>query len=300
MNQRLRHLLIRYTPEFLLEQAKKFKKEQRRGALKKMAQENPITKEQLIHDLQQIGLRAGDSVLVHCSMSKIGYVEGGVATVVEALLTVVTYEGNVLMPAFPASGRNKTYLDEHPVFDVRTTPSQMGALSEYFRTLPSTKRSLHPTDSICAIGADAAFLTEGHFGELTPYTENSPFCRLCMLNGKILMLGTTLNGACTNLHTLEDAVTFPYPVYSDEVYDIEVIDVNGERHHMQTKVHNPTWSAKRNCDALKPGFEQAGILVNGKIGQADSMLIDANGMLLTMIDNFNKHGVTMYTPAGTH
>ena len=34
------------------------------------------------------------------------------------------------------------------------------------------------------------------------------------------MLGTTLNGACTNLHTLEDAVDFKFPVYDENVFDL--------------------------------------------------------------------------------
>jgi len=114
------------------------------------------------------------------------------------------------------------------------------------------------------------------------------------------MLGTTLNGAGTNLHTLEDAVDFKYPVYDEKVFEVKMIDATGVVSSMKTKVHNPVYSAKRNCDALKPIFEKEGVLKNGMIGEANSMLIDANGMFNVMLNYYKNYGVTMYTPYGEH
>jgi hypothetical protein len=45
-------------------------------------------------------------------------------------------------------------------------------------------------------------------------------------------------------------------------------------------------------------FEQEGVLVNGVVGEAKTMLIDANMMLEVMIKNYKERGVTMYTPFG--
>jgi hypothetical protein len=36
-----------------------------------------------------------------------------------------------------------------------------------------------------------------------------------------------------------------------------------------------------------------------RIGQADSLLVDAKGMLEVMIEAYYERGVTMYTPHGT-
>jgi aminoglycoside 3-N-acetyltransferase len=200
--------------------------------------------------------------------------------------------------SFPAKGRNLTHLEISPFFDIRNTPSQMGVITEYFRMQKNVVRSFHPTDSVCASGPLADYFTNSHFGQLTPYNEFSPFRKLCSKNGKILMLGTTLNGACTNLHTLEDAVDFKFPVYDEKIFEIKMIDAEGKEMFMKTKVHNPIFSAKRNCDALKPMFEKESVLVNAKIGEADCMLIDANKMLEVMIKKYNERGVTMYTPFG--
>lgn len=292
--------LIDIAPEWFLQMALRWKKNQRRRALKEQEKTGAhIAVADLVSNLRKAGVCEGDSLLVHCSLSKIGFVEHGASGVVQALLQAVGIQGTLLMPSFPAQGRNKDYLLQNPVFDIRTTPSAMGAVSEYFRTYTGVLRSFHPTDPVCALGPLAAYYTEGHFGQLTPYTESSPFGRLAARGGKILMLGTTLNGACTSLHTLEDAVVFPYPVYDDQIFEVEMRDANGARFTMRTRVHNPVYSAKRNCDALKPGFIKAGILKDCLIGKAPSMLIDARGLLEVMIEQFWKRGVTMYTPNGT-
>ncbi len=295
----MKQFILKYAPEFLLNWAKAFKKNERKKELLHQEQTNKaITKQKLVEDLQKIGIKKNDSVLVHSSLSKIGFVEGGAKTLVDALFEVVGENGTLLFPTFPAKGRNKTHLEQHPFFDIKNTPSQMGSVTEYFRKLNGVYRSFHPTDCVAAKGSLAEYFTNSHFGQLTPYNEHSPFRKLCNKNGKILMLGTTLNGACTNLHTLEDAVDFKFPVYDEKIVDVKMIDSEGKEVTMKTKVHNPEYSAKRNCDALKPLFEQENVLVNGTIGEAKSMLIDANKMLEVMIKNYYEKGITMYTPFG--
>jgi aminoglycoside 3-N-acetyltransferase len=297
----MKDVIVRLLPEPILELLKRIKKyfRNRKLASQKNNQQY-LTKEELIIQIKNCGVVNGDHLLVHCALSKIGYINGGALTLIDALLEVIGPEGTLLMPAFPAKGRNKDYLLEQSVFDVKSTPSQMGIASETFRKTQGVKRSFHPTDSICAFGKEADYFTNTHFGNITPYNEYSPFRKLCSKNGKILMLGTTLNGACTNLHTLEDAVIFKYPVYDDKIFNVRMIDQSGIIHTMETKVHNPVWSAKRNCDALKPLFEKENVLSNAMIGEAKCMLIDANRMLEVMIDYYNRYGVTMYTPFGTN
>lgn len=295
-----KQLILKYAPEFVLEWAKKLKKNQRRKELSNQKQNNlGFSKQKLIDDLKTIGLKSGDSVLVHSSLSKIGFVDGGVKTVIDALFEVIGRDGTLLFPTFPAKGKNKTHLEEQPFFDIKNTPSQMGSITEYFRKLDNVFRSFHPTDSVAACGPLAEYYTNSHFGQITPYNENSPFRKLCSKNGKILMLGTTLNGACTNLHTLEDAVDFKFPVYDEKIFEVKMTDEKGVEHTMKTKVHNPEYSVKRNCDALKPIFINEKVLVDGFVGEAKTMLIDANKMLEVMIKYYNEKGVTMYTPFGS-
>lgn len=57
-----------------------------------------ITKIDLLKHFEELGLRKGDNVIVHTSMSKMGYICGGAQTVIEALLETVGGNGTVLMP----------------------------------------------------------------------------------------------------------------------------------------------------------------------------------------------------------
>lgn len=295
----LKQILIRYSPQFLLEFLKRLKKNIRRKEIDIQRKKNAsLTKEYLIRDFKRIGINAGDHVLVHSSLSKIGYIENGPTSLIEALLDVIGENGTLLMPSFPAKGRNKDHLESQPFFDLLNTPSQMGITTEIFRKMPNVFRSFHPTDPVCAKGKLAEFFTNTHYNQLTPYNEFSPFKKLCEANGKILMLGTTLNGACTNLHTLEDALNFEYPVYDDRIFEVTMIDIKKNKSIVKTKVHNPIYSAKRNADALKPLFEKENVLTNDQIGEAKTMLIDAKRMFEVMIHYYNVDGVSMYTPYG--
>src|SRR6185295_12026716 len=148
------------------------------------------------------------------------------------------------------------------------------------------------------IGALAAYFTNSHFGQLTPYNEQSPYYKLAQKEGKILNIGVTLNTSCTNLHTLEDAVDFKYPVYHSKIYDARMINEKGEMCTMKTKVHDPLFSQKRRPDELMPLFEREGIVKLGVVGEASANLIQAKGLLDVMIRNYHENNITMYTPLG--
>lgn len=288
------------TPSFALEAFRSAKKKQTRRQLaaQKAANEG-LSLEQLVSELKAIGVTAGDTLLVHSSLSKLGYVEGGPATVVQALLNCLGAEGNLLFPTSPAAAAGKDHLEAQPFFDLLNTPSRMGAITEYFRKMEGVQRSFHPTEAVAAFGPDAVWLTQDHFGELTPYNSNSPFARVAQKRGKILMIGTTLDNSGTNLHTLEDAVDqFKYPVYDEKVYEVDMIDANGEQHRMKTKVHSKAMAARRRCDELLPLFERENVVSYGTVGAAKCLFLDAHRMLEVMIEQYEQNGITMYTPHG--
>ena len=48
-----------------------------------------VTKKTIIKKLRQLGLKEGDSLCVHSSLSSLGYVVGGAESVIQALLEVI-------------------------------------------------------------------------------------------------------------------------------------------------------------------------------------------------------------------
>ena len=162
-----------------------------------------VTAEAIARALRGLGLGGGDSVFVHSSLSRFGYVEGGAEAVCQAVLDAVAPGGTVLMPAFTFNLLEKP----DPVLDVEKTPSCVGLVSETFRTRFATHRSRHITHSIAAAGAKAKWFTSGHARDA--FDEKSAFRRLVEDGGYVLLLGVDYN-SCTFFHAIEYALPVPY------------------------------------------------------------------------------------------
>lgn len=154
-------------------------------------------------------------MLVHASLSAVGWVVGGAPTVIRALLGVLGAQGTLAMPAAtPLCGDPEHWSDPNvprewlpevrahlPTFDRDTTPTTMGAIAETFRTWPGTLRSDHPLESVCAHGPAAAEITADHRLEFSE-GPGTPFGRLNELGCRVLLLGVGFN-RCTALHLAE-------------------------------------------------------------------------------------------------
>lgn len=177
---------------------------------------HPFTKTILIEQLRTLGVQAGMTVLVHSSLSEIGYVPGGSVLVIQALQEALTEAGTLVMPTHtsdysdPARWQNPPVpeawqaivREEMPAFDPLLTPTRsMGVIPELFRTWPGVFRSNHPDVSFAAWGRHAATVTADHqlaFG----LGEGSPLARLYDLNGYVLLLGVG-HGNNTSFHLAE-------------------------------------------------------------------------------------------------
>ena len=59
----------------------------------------PITKEFLVDKFSQLGIKQGDTLLVHASLSSLGYVVGGAETLFLALRDVIGEQGTIVVPS---------------------------------------------------------------------------------------------------------------------------------------------------------------------------------------------------------
>ncbi|MFB6151077.1 MAG: aminoglycoside N(3)-acetyltransferase [Haloarculaceae archaeon] len=177
---------------------------------------DPVTTESIASDLRCLGVEAGDAVLVHASLSALGWVCGGAPAVVDALQRVVGEDGTVAMPTHSPGNMDPADMEHPPVpeawydtvreamppYRPAVTPTQgMGAVAECFRSCPGVRRSDHPQVSFAARGADARFVTGGHSLDYS-LGEESPLARLYDLDADVLFLGTT-HATNTSLHLAE-------------------------------------------------------------------------------------------------
>ena len=199
------------------------------------ATKKPITQSRLVTDLLAIGLNAGDIVIVHSSLSKIGWVIGDSTTVIEALMEVLTSDGTLVIPTHStANGEPSSWnyppipedwwqviRDETPPYRPDITPTRgIGRIPEVFRKYPDVHRSNHPQVSFAAWGKHAQYITESHPVNQV-YGENSPLGKAYELNAKVLLLGAT-HESNTSLHHAETRTSidgFPWMDWSAAVLE---------------------------------------------------------------------------------
>lgn len=198
-----------------------------------------LVKEDFKKGFQSLGLKTGDTIIVHTSLSKLGYVCGGPQTIIEALLETVGESGTILMPTqswknlLPESGVHYEVPEELwdllkenlPAYDKDITPTNtMGAVAEMFRKWPGAIRSDHPARSFAAKGANAQYLIENH--DLSDiFGKQSPIGKLYKLDGKVLLIGVD-HDKNTSLHLAD--VLAKYPNKRNETVS-SVMNVNGIR-----------------------------------------------------------------------
>ncbi len=182
----------------------------------------PITINSIKQDLLALGLEPGMVVLVHSSLSKMGWVNGGPVALILALEEVLGPDGTLVMathssalsdpeewsnPPVPQEWK-ETIRQTMPAYDPDLTPTRgIGAVPENFRKQASVLRSYHPQASFAAWGKEAETITKDHSLDFA-LGEKSPLARLYDLDARILLLGVKHDNN-TSLHLAESRADYP-------------------------------------------------------------------------------------------
>ena len=161
-------------------------------------------------------------LLVHSSLSSLGWACGGRVAVVMALEEAIGPEGTLVMPTYsgdlsePSLWKNPpvpedwwaTIRQTMPPYDVNLTPTRgVGVIPECFRKQVGTLRSSHPSDSFAARGPHAETIVGEHALDF-PFGDGSPLARVYDLDGWVLLLGASYQCA-TSLHLAEYRARYP-------------------------------------------------------------------------------------------
>lgn len=228
------------------------------------------TKEQLVQQLQSMGIKETDNLLVHSSMKSVGKVQGGAETLIDALLETVS-EGKLMMPAHTW----KQMSAEYSLFDPQTEPVCVGIVPELFRKRLGVVRSLHPTHSMAVYGKDAEEYIKGEENRTTPCAPEGCWGRLKDIKAKILLIGVT-HARNTYIHSIEESYNVPERFTAEPVrFQIKLPDgavknVDVYRHYNKKEAH-----ISEMYDKMEAGYEQTGAAKKVRLGDASCILCDA-------------------------
>ena len=228
-------------------------------AIRKLSELNlpPLTTDIIYKELQSLGVENGMTLLVHSSLSSLGFVCGGAISVILGIIKVLKISsipeigihfnenefesGTIVMPSFSSDYSNPEYWqnpavpwvdtvkNEWPFFHPLITPTRdMGKIAELFRTFPGVVRSNHPTCSFSSLGKFKNEITKEHplHCELG---MDSPLGKIYSLKGYILLIGVG-NNVNSSLHLAENIQFHKDPQFQETVQQLSpILDAEGKR-----------------------------------------------------------------------
>jgi aminoglycoside 3-N-acetyltransferase len=263
-----------------------------------------ITRDRLVRDCRALGLEPGDNVLVHSSLKRIGYVEKGPKTVLEALFEAVSPGGTIVLPTYTVIGGSILETCQIPdyIFDPRTLGTRLGRLPEELLRFPGVERSIHPTHSVGALGRQARYLTEAHHLAESTFGKGSPWERLIEIGGKVMGIGIPMAPGGL-YHALEDLMAdeFPLPVRMAETHYLRCRHPSGEIIEVPVVPLDPAFlprridhpSRKDLRDYFWQEFSRVGLLRVGQIGEARTWWMPAREYFDHLVQ-LMREGITIY------
>ncbi|MDP3659491.1 aminoglycoside 3-N-acetyltransferase [Phenylobacterium sp.] len=246
-----------------------------------------VTRAALAADLARLGVCAGDTVMVHAAMRRVGRLLNGPDALIGALADTVGPAGTILAYAdwdalyeelLDAEGRVPPEWRGHvPPYDPAASRAARdnGVLAEFVRTTPGALRSDNPGASMVALGARAGWYTADHpldYG----YGEGSPLAKLVEANGKVLMVGAPFD-TLTLLHHAEHLARIPNKRIRR--YEVPFAASWGVKWRMVEEFDTsdpvvPGLTDNYFADVVRD-FLASGRGVQGLVGEAPSLLVDA-------------------------
>ena len=189
--------------------------------------------EEMAQSWQLAGLAHGDTVLLHSNIKRTlqrcrdAGMDASPRHILDSFLCALGPHGTLLLPLF-----NFDFTTGVP-FDIRHSPSHMGALTEMGRQHPDGVRTGHPIYSFVAIGRHADRFK--NVNNSSAYGADSPFGMLRVLDAKIAVLDLEDQHSMTFYHHVEEVKQVPYRYH--KAFSGDYTDAHGKTTHQTYSIY---------------------------------------------------------------
>lgn len=235
---------------------------------------------ELQRQLEDLGIRPGELLLVHSAFSRVKPVEGGPLGLIEALDAVIGPAGTLVMPSMADD-------DDH-LFDPATTPcAGMGIVADTFWRQPGVLRSRNP-HAFAARGPAAEDITAPHPFDI-PHGPDSPVGRVHERGGKVLLLGVG-HDSDTTVHLAENlaGVRYRLPHHVTILRDGRPFRLDyGETDH-----------CCQRFALVDEWLDPKGLQRRGRVGNAEARLIRSRTIVDTVTRRLRRDETIFLHPPG--
>lgn len=203
--------------------------------------------------------------------------------IIDSFLLALGESGTLLIPTF-----NYDFC-RGSSFDIRTTPSQVGALTETARKRPDAIRTGHPIFSFVALGSRA-----GEFADVDNYSafgKDSPFGMLHKNNGYIALLDATDKN--TFFHYVEQQNSEYVSEYRyQKEFSGEYIDAQGNTsvkvYDFMVRKLEPEYM--HFFDNIEEALWQAGLFAGDRCAQGCGLRVINSGQMFDVVSDVIQSG----------
>lgn len=239
-----------------------------------------VSSEQIGRQLSELGVPRGALLVVHCSFSRTGPVQGGPEGLIQALQSSIGPEGTLVMPSM-------TEVDDEVFDPARSHCRGMGVVADTFWRLPGVRRSDSP-HAFAARGPLADAITAAH-PVTDPHGMQSPVGRVFAHAGHVLLLGVD-HDANTTVHLAESLARVDYglPKYSllrdgDRIRRIDYVEAQG--------------CCARFVD-INPVLERRGAQATGRVGHGVARHVRSHDVVHAALHLLRRDPQAFLHPAG--
>ena len=253
--------------------------------------------EALAIELSEIGINAGDTVMVHSALNADNGFTGSHKDIIDVLKSLITKDGLLVMPSMPYADSSRAFLHRAKAMNVRRSPSHMGLISEVFRRNKEVLRSLNPIHPLLAWGYDAESFLQGHETCQYSFGSGSPFEKLLQRNAKILCFDVGFE-FITFTHYVEDQLKdfFEFSLYDDKPILGTSIDYDGKELHTECYVLSDISRHLRREERLITCMEKQHKLIHSRIGNTKLLMVKCED-IIHIARNMISQGDYFFAPA---